>query len=436
MLSPVEIIKNKRDGKVLSPSEIEFFVEGIQSGSIPDYQISAFAMAIYFQGMAKEELFLFTKAMIGETSQSPLVEKQGRRVDKHSTGGVGDKLSLILGPIVAAAGLIVPKMSGRGLGFSGGTIDKLESIPGFNTAIDSLSFQKQVNEIGLGIIGQSKDLAGADKKLYGLRDVTATVESIPLIASSIVSKKIASGNKNILFDVKVGQGAFMKTLEEGIKLGETLVELVKGFGGRSLAVISNMNAPLGHYVGNSLEVIEALEVLKGRGSGDLLQLSLELSGLMLTLGYPELSQEEALTRGKNLLQDGSALKKFKDMVLYQGGNLAALEDYTLFPTATRQIDIHCPEEGYIQSIDGEIIGKISVQLGAGRMHKEDSIDLGAGIHIPHSVGDWVNSGDLLASLYTLSNIHEEEELNTQVLKAFSIGKQQGAKEPLIYCVVS
>ena len=398
-MNPVEIIRKKRDGEILTAKEIQYFVAGFTNGEIPDYQVSAFAMAVYFMGFNDDELYQFTKEMIDTGDIMTHNENMANYVDKHSTGGVGDKLTLIVAPIVAACGLKIPKMSGRGLSYSGGTIDKLESIKGFRVDISREEFLKQIEEIGLGIIGQSENLAKADKQLYAIRDVTATVESIPLIASSIVSKKIASGSKNIVFDVKVGVGAFMKDIKNGIALANTLVELVKDFGGRSVAVVSNMNAPLGHYVGNSLEIVEVAECLKGRMPRDIEELTYELAGQLLIIGGICKNMEEAKNIIKEAIHDGRALGKFKEFITIQGGDVEFLDDYSLLPQAKFKVEVKSETEGYISFINAETIGQTSLSIGAGRMSKKDQIDYSAGIYIPHKIGEKVEKGDVIGIIH-------------------------------------
>lgn len=398
-MNPVEIIRKKRNGEILTAKEIQYFVTGFTNGEIPDYQVSAFAMAVYFMGFNDDELYQFTKQMIetGEVINHgvSLVDY----VDKHSTGGVGDKLTLIVGPIVAACGLKIPKMSGRGLSFSGGTIDKLESIKGFKADISRSDFLKQIEEIGIGIIGQSDNIAKSDKLLYGIRDVTATVESIPLIASSIVSKKIASGSKNIVFDVKVGIGAFMKDIKSGMALARALVDLTKDFGGKSIAVVSNMNNPLGHYVGNSLEILEVVECLKGRMPKDIKELVIELSSQLLIIG----GKANNTTVGKKMvlekIYNGEALNKFKELIEHQGGDSSFLFDYSKLPQAKYKIEVKSEFEGFISYIDAEKIGLLSSNIGAGRVEKKDQIDYAAGIYIPLKINDQVAKGDIIGTLF-------------------------------------
>ena len=435
MFNPVEVIRKKRDGIPLGEEELHLFVEGITKGTVPDYQASAFAMAVYFKGMEAKELFSFCKAMVETGETLAPAEDMTRYVDKHSTGGIGDKLSLILAPLAAACGLKIPKMSGRGLGFSGGTIDKLESIPGFRVSLAPEEFRKQIEEIGLGLIGQSEGVAGADKKLYAIRDVTATVESIPLIASSIVSKKIASGSRNIVFDVKVGKGAFMKDLARGEALGRTMVDLVRDFGGRSIAVITNMDTPLGHYVGNSLEIIEVAETLKGRGPADILELVEVLGAKLLEIGGVAAGEEQGRKLIRKKIGNGEGLEKLAQMIRWQGGDPAVLEDYSLLPAARHTLDVLAGREGFIEAIDSEAIGHLSVLLGAGRLKKEDGIDYGAGLFIARKPGNAVEAGDLLCRLS-----YDREDLDLKALEdlargAFAIAGKAPEAAPLVLKVI-
>ena len=436
MMNPVEILRKKRDGQRLNRLELEFLAAGIGEGTLPDYQIAAFAMAVFFKGLDSGELLDFTRAMAGKGLPAPQGPDAGKYVDKHSTGGVGDKLSLIILPLAAAAGLKIPKMSGRGLGFSGGTIDKLESIPGFQVSLDPQRFHQQIQELGFSIIGQTGDLAAADKRLYAIRDVTATVESIPLIASSIVSKKIASGNRNILFDVKVGRGAFMKDIEEGRALGRTLVSLVEGLGGKAMAVLTSMDTPLGHFVGNSLEVMEASETLQGRGPEDLKELSLTLAGGLLFIGGAVRSLQEGYSTAEGYLNDGSGYRLFREMVAYQGGNPEAVTDYSLLPRAARNMPATASADGYIQTLQSDQIGQISVLAGAGRLRKEDKLDYGAGVELLKKPGEAVRQGDVLAILHTSLPEEEASMLAHKLSQAYEIGSERPAVHPLILEVIS
>lgn len=435
MFNPVEVIRKKRDGISLGEEEIRLFVRGITDGSVPDYQVSAFAMAVFFRGMEEGELFRFCKAMVESGDVLTLPGSGKGYVDKHSTGGVGDKLTLILAPLAAACGLKMPKMSGRGLGFSGGTVDKLESIPGFRTALSRDDLLRQTEAIGLGLIGQSEGMAGADKKLYAIRDVTATVESIPLIASSIVSKKIASGARNIVFDVKVGRGAFMKDVERAEELGRTLVRLVKAFGGRSVAVVTDMDAPLGHYVGNALEIREVAETLKGRGPDDIVELVEELGSRLLMIGGIAADAGEGRRLIRDKMADGEGLLKFAELIRSQGGDPLVLEDYTRLPVSRFALEVVAEEGGILQSVDAEAVGRLSVLLGAGRLRKDDSIDYGAGLYLAVKAGATVRQGDLLCRLHYDRTDLDLEDLKKEARKAFALGTALPAPRSLVLKVI-
>jgi pyrimidine-nucleoside phosphorylase len=428
-----EIIENKRDGKALSNEEIEFFIKGYTEGSIPDYQASALLMAIFLNGMNGNETVELTNAMANSGDVVDLSPIEGIKVDKHSTGGVGDKTTLVLGPIVAACGVPVAKMSGRGLGHTGGTIDKLKSIPGFHTGVEIENFIKNVKEIGICVAGQTGNLAPADKKLYALRDVTATVNSISLIASSIMSKKIASGADCIVLDVKTGSGAFMKTLEESIKLASAMVEIGKNTGRNTVAYVTEMDIPLGFGIGNSLEVIEAIDTLKGKGPEDLQKVAYALAAKMLNLaGIGDDSECKRMVI--EAVNSGRALDKFKEMVISQGGNPEVTEDYNLFGNAQYIIEVKSESEGYICHINTEQIGKVSVILGAGRETKESKIDLTAGIELFKKTGDRVSKGDVLAVLHT--NKHETIlEATHLFLSSYSFQKEPILQKPLIRAFV-
>lgn len=400
-----DIIEKKRDNKVLTDEEISFFVNGVINNTIPDYQTSALLMAIYFNGMNDHELSVLTEKMAFSGDVVDLSKIDGLTVDKHSTGGVGDKTTLIAVPIAAALGCRVTKMSGRGLGHTGGTVDKLESIPGFRTVISQDEFYNNMNNIGAVMIGQSGSLAPADKKLYAIRDVTATVSSIPLIASSIMSKKLASGSDCIVLDVKVGSGAFMKNIDEAEQLANQMIRIGKSFDKRVSALLTNMDIPLGYCVGNTLEIIEAVSILKGQQKGDLYDISVELAANMycLTSGNDiELCRELA----KQKVEDGSAFKKLKDIVKAQGGDTRVLDNTDLFDKAAYSKNVTASESGYIASMNAELIGKCSVELGAGREEKDDDICYSAGIKLFMKTGDYVQEGNTIAVLYT----NKEEKL--------------------------
>lgn len=428
-----DIISKKRDGGELTNDEIAFFVKGITDGSIPDYQSAAFLMAVYLNGMTDREIAALTKEMANSGDTADMSAVKGITVDKHSTGGVGDKTTLVVVPIVAALGGKVVKMSGRGLGHTGGTVDKLESIPGFRTVLPPEELVGIVNGVGAAMIGQSGELAPADKKMYALRDVTATVSSIPLIASSIMSKKIASGSKCIVLDVKVGSGAFMKNIEDARQLAGQMVRIGADCGRRVSAVITNMNIPLGCAVGNSLEVIEAVNVLKGRVGGDLYEVCIELAANMIMLTR-EKKLDECRELAKSAVSDGSAFRKLKEIVAAQGGNTDYLENTELFEKASYRLEITAKETGYISRLDSERIGEASVVLGAGREKKEDIIDYSAGIILVKKTGSKVNKGDIIAQLYT----NDENTLSAaekMFTSAVEISQQKPAAEPLIYEVI-
>ena len=397
-----DIIDKKKLGQELSDDEIAYFVKGFTNGEIPDYQASALCMAIYFNGMSDREISTLTLEMRDTGDIVDLSAINGIKVDKHSTGGVGDKVTMIAAPIVASVGVPIAKMSGRGLGFTGGTADKLESIPGFNINLDSESFFKQVNEIGIAIATQTGNLCPADKKLYALRDVTATVDSLPLIASSIMSKKLAAGCDKILLDVTVGSGAFMKTRENAQRLADTMVNIGKSAGKETVAVITDMDTPLGRAVGNSLEVIEAVEMLKGNAPDDLRKVVLEISANMIYLGEKAKCLEEAYSLAENAISSGKALEKFKQMVAYQGGDISYIDDLGKFKMSPIKYEIKAATCGYVQRIDALSVGNASMILGAGREKKGDSIDFGAGIYLNKKQGEKVFKGDTVMTLYSQS----------------------------------
>lgn len=396
----VDIILKKRDGGELTKEEIEFFIEGYCKQEIPDYQVSALLMAIKFVGMTKQETFLLTDAMLHSGEIVDLSSIPGVKVDKHSTGGVGDKASLVIGPLVASCGAKLAKMSGRGLGHTGGTLDKLESIPGFKIALSDEEFFSAVKKVGMAIISQNNNLVLADKKLYALRDVTGTVDSIPLIASSIMSKKLASGSDSILLDVKYGEGAFMKTIDEAKTLAKVLVEIGTKFGKDTRAEITNMNEPLGMAVGNSLEVIEAINTLKGNGPKDLTEICLHSAATMLVQAKLFKNASDALMELKKNIQNGKAFEVFCNFVKEQHGDESYIRDTNKFAKAKYSCDIFSNKEGVVTEVKALEIGTISMILGAGRKSKEDSIDMASGIVLNKKVGDKVAVGEKLCTLYT------------------------------------
>ena len=412
-----DILAKKRDGGILTDEEIQFFIDGYVSGAIPDYQASALLMAIFLKGMTPHETAALTRSMAQSGDLVDLSSIDGIKVDKHSTGGVGDKTTLIVAPVVASLGVRVAKMSGRGLGHTGGTVDKLESIPGFRTTLDREAFFDVVRRVGVSVIGQSGNLAPADKKLYALRDVTATVNSIPLIASSIMSKKIAAGSDRILLDVKTGSGAFMKTLEESIALAKEMVSIGEHVGRRTVALITDMDRPLGCAIGNALEVCEACETLQGRGPADLTEVCIELAANMLWLAEKgELAQCRSLA--KQQIANGEAFAKLKEMVQAQGGDTSVLDDPEKFAPPNVCYEVLAQREGFLYAMDTEKCGIASVELGAGREKKEDPIDYSAGIVLRKKVGDFVRKGEVLASFYSSeeSKCRTAEQTFTQALR--------------------
>lgn len=427
-----DIIRKKRDGGQLTEREIAFFVKGYTKGDIPDYQASALAMAIFFNGMTEEETVCLTKEMADSGDKVDLSRFGELSADKHSTGGVGDKTTLIVAPLVAAMGLKVAKMSGRGLGHTGGTVDKLEAIPGYKTELSSEEFFSITEKCGLCVIGQSGNLTPADKKLYALRDVTATVDSIPLITSSIMSKKLAAGSKTIVLDVKVGSGAFMKSVADAEKLAAQMVKIGNSCGRNTAAVLTNMDIPLGRAVGNSLEVIEAVELLKGNGEEDLKQVCLTLAANMVSLGL-KINYEKAFELAKNTLESGKAFEKMKEWITLQGGDVSYIEDTNCFKKAAFTYEVKAESDGCISSMNAEEIGMAAVMLGAGRATKNDTIDHTAGIVLCKKTGDAVIEGDTIAILYT----NREERLveaKKRYLSAVEIG-QKSYDKPLIYKVI-
>lgn len=429
-----DIIAKKRDCKELSKEEIEFFIDGYTKGEITDYQASSLLMAIYINGLNDEETVNLTMAMIKSGDVVDLSEINGIKADKHSTGGVGDKTSLILVPMVAAAGLKVAKLSGRGLGHTGGTLDKLESIPNFNINVDKKNFIDFVNKSGLVIAGQTQNIVPADKKLYALRDVTATIDSIPLIAASIMSKKIASGSDAILLDVKYGDGAFMKTKEDAEKLANTMVTIGKGLNRNTSAAITLNGEPLGYAIGNALEIQEVIEILSNRGPEDLRELCLRLGAQMLKLG----EIESDIAKGREILEEvlanGKALDKLKELVVNQGGDVSVIEDKNLFTIANIKHDVKAIEEGYVYELDAEKVGISSLIAGAGRETKDDAIDYGAGIILKRKMGDYINKGDVIATIYT-SDKNKISESENMLLSAYVVKDEKPRIEDIIYKII-
>jgi pyrimidine-nucleoside phosphorylase len=430
----VDLIQRKRDGEELAPEEIQFLIEGYTSGDIPDYQMAAFLMAVYFSGMTDRELSRLTESMLRSGDTVDLSSVPGIKVDKHSTGGVGDKTSFIVAPLAAAAGVIVPMMSGRALGHTGGTLDKLESIPGFRTDLTAEEFAKQLAEHGLAFIGQTEHLAPADRKLYALRDVTGTVESIPLIASSIMSKKLAEGVDALVLDVKVGSGAFMKKQVDARRLAQAMVGIGRRMDKKVQALITDMSQPLGYAVGNALEVMEASQTLQNAGPADLTKLCIELAARMIFLGKKAASLDDARRMAEQHLVDGSAYKKFKQVVAAQGGNPQALDKFELLPNATGMREVTSPRPGYVSSIAAQDIGAASNMIGAGRDRKEDAIDPAVGIILEVKVGEKVDAGAILCRLYYTKEDRVEEAAE-MVEDAFRISSQKPDERELILEVV-
>ena len=430
----VDLIQRKRGGEELAPEEIEFLVNGYTNGEIPDYQMSAFLMAVFFSGMSDREVSRLTECMLNSGETVDLSAIPGVKVDKHSTGGVGDKTSFIVAPLAAAAGVVVPMMSGRALGHTGGTLDKLESIPGFRTNLSTEEFQKQLAELGLAFIGQSDQLAPADRKLYALRDVTATVESVPLISSSIMSKKLAEGIDALVLDVKVGSGAFMKKQVDARRLAQTMVGIGRRMDKKVQALITDMNQPLGYAIGNALEIMEASQTLQNAGPADLTKLSLELAARMIHLGKKTETLEEARRIALNHLLDGSAYKKFKQVVTAQGGNPQSLDKFELLPNATGMKEVTSPRAGYVAAINAQDIGIASNLIGAGRATKEDAIDPAVGIILEVKIGEKVDAGSVLCRLYYTKEDHVDEAAE-MVEDAFRVSGAKPDERELILEVV-
>ena len=426
----VHVIQKKRDGGELTKQEINFIIEGYTKGTIPDYQMAALAMAIYFKGMTHQENADLTTAMVESGDQIDLSEIIGIKVDKHSTGGVGDTTTLILAPLVASVGVPVAKMSGRGLGHTGGTLDKLEAVPGFEVEITDERFIQLVNDQKVAVIGQTGDLAPADKKLYALRDVTATVDSIPLIASSIMSKKIASGADAIVLDVKVGNGAFMKDLEQAKALAKEMVTIGNNVGRHTKAIISDMNQPLGFAVGNALEIKEAILTLQGKGPDDLLELCLRLGSHMVVLAEKATTLEEAREMLQENIKNAKAIESLKNLFQSQGGNAAVVDDISLLPEATYKIEVYAKKTGFVSEIIADKIGIAAMHLGAGRATKDSVIDLAVGIELHKKIGDRVEIGDTLVTIH--SNTESVNEVEALIDEAYRMSNESVEKPRLIY----
>lgn len=429
----IDIIQKKKHGVELTKEEIDFAVLGYTKGEIPDYQMSAFLMSVYFKGMTKNETANMALSFVNSGDKVDLSKINGIKVDKHSTGGVGDKISLIVIPLVASVGIPVAKMSGRGLGHTGGTIDKLESIEGFKTELSMEKFVENVNRHKMAIVGQSANLTPADKKIYALRDVTGTVDSIPLIASSIMSKKIASGADAIVLDVKVGSGAFMKSIDEAKELAKTMVEIGRSLNRQTVAIVTDMSQPLGHEVGNANEIREAIEVLRGNGDEDETTIALTIASHMVVLGGAFADFEIAYKELKEIIQSGRAISKLKELISIQGGNPAVIDNVDLLPQAKYHIEVKSSIKGYVEAIDAECIGVSAMLLGAGRKTKEDKIDYAAGITMVKKVGDKVNIGETICILHT--NIKECSEAEKTARTAFSFSEELPKKINYIYDVI-
>jgi len=430
----VDVIQRKRDGLELSREEIEFFIRGYALGQIPDYQASAFTMAVFFRGMTAAETVALTEAMMRTGEVLDFSDLPGPKVDKHSTGGVGDKTSLILAPLAAACGVYVPMISGRGLGHTGGTLDKLESIPGFRVRLSLTEFREVLRRSKLGLIGQTPEVAPADRKLYALRDVTATVESRPLISASIMSKKMAEGIDALVLDVKTGDGAFMKSFEDAKALAQTMVEIGRGMGKKVAALITDMDQPLGHAVGNALEVVECVETLKGRGPNDLESLSLELAARMLQLGGVTTQLEAARARVRDALASGAGLRKLREIVELQGGDPRAVDDPALLPRAREALPLRAERDGRVTRIACGAVGHAAMLLGAGRETVESAIDPAVGLVLHKKVGELVIQGEPLLTMHVNDRTHLEEVTN--VLKdAIRVGPEAPARTALIRAVL-
>ena len=426
----VDIILSKRDGRTLARDEIRFFVDGVTAGTLPDYQASALLMAILLRGMTPQETAWLTDAMVHSGVRVDLRDIPGVKVDKHSTGGVGDKTSLILAPLAAACGLIVPMMSGRGLGHTGGTLDKLEAIPGFRVGLSLDEMRGALKAVGCAMIGQTAQIAPADKKLYALRDVTGTVESIPLISASIMSKKIAEGIDALVLDVKTGSGAFMKTEGASRRLAESLVSIGNASGVKTEAVITDMDVPLGRAVGNALEVIECVEVLKGQGPADLTDVSVELTARMLVLGGAARDRAAAATKVRNAIASGEGLERFRRIIEHQGGDARVIDDYKRLPSAPERYVIRASRSGFVTYVDAELVGRASVALGAGRDTVDAAVDLGVGIMIAATEGDKVRIGDPVFELHYRDRARLPQAIE-MLSRATAIGVTRPAARRLI-----
>ena len=435
-MTPYELIKKKRDGLALSKKEIGFLIDGFVNGQIPDYQMTAFLMAVYFKGMSDCECVELTMAMASSGDQVDLSAIQGFKVDKHSTGGVGDKTTLVLAPLVAASGGIVAKMSGRELGHTGGTVDKLESIPGLQIELTRDKFTEIVNDVHVSVIAQTASLAPADRKIYALRNVTATVDAIPLIASSIMSKKLAAGSDGIVLDVKTGRGAFTTSYEKALILAKTMVDIGEGAGRRMVAWITGMEQPLGHAVGNAVEVREAIDTLRGRGPGDLVDLIMELGSDMLLISGIVSSRNKAKSRIADNLANQKGLKRLVDLIIAQGGDPSVVDNPNLLPQPNTKIEVKSESHGYVSAIDSLEVGLASKILGAGRKTKDDTIDYSVGIYLKKKIGDKVKIGDSLAVLYADGDEEKIGPARKKILTAYSFNPNKIDPPKLIYARVT
>ncbi len=433
-MNVVELIKKKRDGKSLTSGEVEFLIKNYTAKEIPDYQFSAFLMAAFLKGLNKTETAALTNAMLYSGKVVDLSGISGRKIDKHSTGGVGDKTSLILAPVAAAAGVKVPMISGRGLGHTGGTLDKLESIPGFRTNLSLKKYKQLIARYGLALIGQTKEIAPADKRIYALRDVTGTVESIPFITASIMSKKLAEGAEGFVFDVKTGSGAFMKKLSDAKTLANSLVTVAKKFSKKSVAYITDMNEPLGNYIGNWFEVYESIKVLQGEYVYNLSELSELLAGAMIWLGGKAQSVKEGVQKAKDAINSGAAFEKFLEITEAQGGDVSVLKNPEKYPTSKFAEKITAEKSGYLKSVDNYQIGMASLELGAGRLKVTDKIDPKAGIIFRAKIGDKIKKGDVIAEIFT-DKPEAIEQARTRISNALSFSKEKIGKVKLIKAII-
>jgi pyrimidine-nucleoside phosphorylase len=430
-MTAYEIIHAKREGRSIPAAEIAALVDGFTRGEVPDYQMSAFCMAVFFRGMDDAEVGALTEAMLRSGDVLDLSDVPGAKVDKHSTGGVGDKVSLALAPLAAACGVKVPMISGRGLGHTGGTLDKLEAIPGFRVDLPVDRFRALVRDVGACLVGQTARLAPADRKLYALRDVTATVESIPLIAGSIMSKKLAEGIDALVLDVKVGSGAFMKRIEDARVLAGTLAAIGRGVGKRVSALLTRMDEPLGRKVGNALEVVETLELLRGGGPADLREVTVELTAEMLVLGGVASGSADARARVEAAIADGSGLAKLEEIVLAQGGDAAAVRDPERLPRAPRTYDVPAPGAGFVEAMDVEAIGLAAVALGAGRARVEDRVDPAVGLVVHRKLGDRVEAGEPLCTVHEGDRSERRERMAARLAAAWRVGPERPAPRPVV-----